>query len=150
MNINYLQYNFPNEILIEIFKYVKYLKSLKITCKRFNDIIIDSFFKFQWFLSYHETILKDEIITLGFISLMKEINKEKKIFDDNDVFLTRIAINLHKSGLQENRKKAFKIFKIIKYYRWIGEYYENGFGVVKINKKKASEYYVKDYELYIK
>ncbi|CAG8786958.1 9438_t:CDS:1, partial [Cetraspora pellucida] len=52
------------------------------------------------------------------------------------------AIKLHKTELPENRLKAFKIFEENKCNYWLGYYHEQGYANLKIDIKKACNYYL--------
>ncbi|CAG8583228.1 2191_t:CDS:1, partial [Scutellospora calospora] len=72
----------PNEILITIFKELRDLKSLIVTCRQFYEIIIDPYFKVEWF--HHNIFNISEIIQLGSIFFDKRV---VEILKNNDKYI---------------------------------------------------------------
>ncbi|CAG8605417.1 4713_t:CDS:1, partial [Scutellospora calospora] len=72
----------PNEILITIFKELRDLKNLIITCRQFYEIIIDPYFKVEWY--HHNSFNISEITQLGFVFFDEKVIE---ILKNNDKYI---------------------------------------------------------------
>ncbi|CAG8479756.1 9939_t:CDS:2 [Scutellospora calospora] len=139
--------DFPNEILSDIFLYIKYSKNSIIACKCFSRIITAPVFKTKWFILYHESFSYSDVLRLGFnffdIEVIKLLIGKKDLFIIHDIMdiALCIAIDLHKTQSDKNRVLSLEIFTLIDCKHWIGYYHEQRYGRLKINKEKAIEYF---------
>ncbi|CAG8478208.1 11661_t:CDS:2 [Scutellospora calospora] len=140
----------PNEILIDIFIHIKYMKGIPFTCKKFYKLIINTQFKFDWITFHYKSLSDFEVFQLGFTffnsELIKKLQEKKELFveDGRENIIHNISVLaffLHKTHELNNEMKALRIYKDLNDYYMIGYYYRHGYGGLKIDNKKADEYY---------
>jgi TPR repeat protein len=120
---------------------------MRMTCKRFNLLIIDDYFKSEWIIYNINSFYNFQLFKLGFtffnLQVINNIKNIKKIINKDCIMraIYHIAHDLHRTEIHENRIKAFQIFKILDNNYFLGTYYDYGLANIKMNNEKAKEHY---------